>query len=273
MKNRIFSLSFLLLFAFVVSVSAAKVDTLLVKSPSMNKDVKVVVIAPDGTKASKNATYPVLYLLHGYSGNAKSWIELKPNLPEIADQNKMIIVCPDGKNSWYWDSPKDPSYKYETFVSDELVKYVDAHYKTIADKKGRAITGLSMGGHGALWLAFRHKAIFGAAGSTSGGVDIRPFPTNWEMSKQLGEFAANKKSWDEHTVINQIDKIENGDLAIIIDCGEGDFFLNVNKDLHERLLARKINHDFITRPGVHNGKYWNNSIDYQLLFFKKFFER
>jgi len=100
-----FSLSFLLLFAFVVSVSAAKVDTLLVKSPSMNKDVKVVVIAPDGTKASKNATYPVLYLLHGYSGNAKSWIELKPNLPEIADQNKMIIVCPDGKNSWYWDSP------------------------------------------------------------------------------------------------------------------------------------------------------------------------
>lgn len=273
MKNRIFSLSFLLLFALVASVSAAKVDTLLVKSPSMNKDVKVVVITPDGTKASKNVTYPVLYLLHGYSGNAKSWIELKPNLPETADQNKIIIVCPDGKNSWYWDSPKDSSYRYETFVSDELVKYMDAHYKTIADKKGRAITGLSMGGHGALWLAFRHKDIFGAAGSTSGGVDIRPFPTSWEMSKQLGEFAANKKSWDEHTVINQIDKIQNGDLAIIIDCGEGDFFLNVNKDLHERLLERKIDHDFITRPGVHNGKYWNNSIDFQLLFFNKFFER
>jgi Predicted esterase len=272
MKNRIISLSVLLLF-LAVSLHAAKVDTLLVKSPSMNKDVQVVVIAPEVTKATKNATYPVLYLLHGYSGNAKSWIELKPNLPEIADQNKMIIVCPDGKNSWYWDSPKDSSYRYETFVSDELVKYIDSHYKTVAEKKGRAITGLSMGGHGALWLAFRHKDIFGAAGSTSGGVDIRPFPTNWEMSKQLGEFAYNKKSWDEHTVINQIDKIQNGDLAIIIDCGEGDFFLNVNKDLHERLLGRKINHDFITRPGVHNGQYWNNSIDYQLLFFKKFFER
>ena len=273
MKNRIFSLSFLLLFALVASVSAAKVDTLLVKSPSMNKDVQVVVIAPDGAKSAKDLAYPVVYLLHGYSGNAKSWIGIKPNLPEIADQNKIMIVCPDGKNSWYWDSPKDPSYKYETFVSDELVKYVDAHYKTIADKKGRAITGLSMGGHGALWLAFRHKDVFGAAGSTSGGVDIRPFPTNWEMSKQLGEFAANKKSWDEHTVINQIDKIENGDLAIIIDCGESDFFLNVNKDLHERLLGRKINHDFITRPGVHNADYWNNSIDYQLLFFKKFFDK
>ena len=162
---------------------------------------------------------------------------------------------------------------YETFVSSELVKYIDEHYKTIADRKGRAITGLSMGGHGAMWNAIRHKDTFGAGGSTSGGVDIRPFPLNWEMAKQLGEFAHNKKSWDEHTVINQIDKIENGDLAIIIDCGESDFFLNVNKDLHNRLLARKINHDFITRPGGHTGKYWNNSIDYQILFFDKFFKK
>ena len=89
----------------------------------------------------------------------------------------------------------------------------------------------------------------------------------------MGEFAYNKKSWDQHTVINQIDKISNGELALIIDCGEGDFFLNVNKDLHNRLLALKIDHDFITRPGVHNGKYWENSIDYQILFFKKFFEK
>ena len=189
---------------------------------------------------------------------------MKPDLPQIADEKGIIFVCPDGKNSWYWDSPKDPSYRYETFVSSELVKYIDGHYKTIADRKGRAITGLSMGGHGAMWNAIRHKDTFGAGGSTSGGGDIRPFPLNWDMSKQV---------WDEHTVINQIDKIENGDLAIIIDCGEADFFLNVNKDLHNRLLARKINHDFITRPGGHNGKYWNNSIDYQILFFDKFFKK
>ena len=167
----------------------------------------------------------------------------------------------------------NPSYRYETFISSELVKYIDGHYKTIADRKGRAITGLSMGGHGAMWNAIRHKDVFGAAGTTSGGMDIRPFPQNWEMAKQLGEFAANKKVWDEYTVINQIDKIENGDLAIIIDCGEADFFLNVNKDLHNRLLARKINHDFVTRPGGHTGKYWNNSIDYQILFFDKFFKK
>ncbi|WP_321332354.1 alpha/beta hydrolase family protein [uncultured Bacteroides sp.] len=269
MKKSLFLVT--LLFLSVFSVQAAKVDTLMVNSPSMNKKVKVVVITPDAALGKKAVNCPVIYLLHGYSGNALSWIELKPELPEISDAKGIIFVCPDAKNSWYWDSPKNPEYRYETFVSSELVTYVDGHYKTRANRAGRAITGLSMGGHGALWLAFRHKDVFGAAGSTSGGVDIRPFPTNWEMSKQLGEFAANKQLWDEHTVINQIDKIQNGDLAIIIDCGESDFFLNVNKDLHERLLARGINHDFITRPGAHNSAYWNNSIDYQILFFSKFF--
>lgn len=267
----------LLLVAFllvlVAPIFAAKVDTLLVNSPSMKKDVQVIVVTPDAALGKKAVACPVIYLLHGHGGNAKTWINIKPNLPRIADEKGIIFVCPDGKNSWYWDSPKNPSYRYETFVASELVKYVDENYRTIADRKGRAITGLSMGGHGAMWLAIRHKETFGGGGSTSGGMDIRPFPLNWNMAEQLGEFASNKKIWDEHTVINQIGNIENGDLAIIVDCGEGDFFLNVNKDLHNRLLARGIEHDFITRPGVHNGAYWSNAMDYQILFFEKFFKR
>lgn len=262
-----------LLLVWVAPSFAAKVDTLLIKSPSMNKDVQVVVVTPDAALGKKAVACPAIYLLHGYGGNAKTWIGIKPNLPQIADEKGIIFVCPDGKNSWYWDSPVNPSFRYETFISSELVKYIDEHYKTIADRKGRAITGLSMGGHGAMWNAIRHKDMFGASGSTSGGMDIRPFPKNWDMSKQLGEYESNKEVWDNHTVINQIDKIENGDLAIIVDCGEGDFFLNVNKDLHNRLLEKKIDHDFITRPGGHTGQYWNNSIDYQILFFDKFFKK
>lgn len=273
MKRKLFFLSILWGVLSIVTVQASRVDTVMVKSPSMNKEVQVVYILPDKALGKKAEACPVIYLLHGYSGNAKSWIELKPSLPQIADEKGIIIVCPDGKNSWYWDSPKDPSYRYETFVSSELVKYTDATYTTVPTPKGRAIAGLSMGGHGALWLAFRHKDIFGAAGSTSGGVDIRPFPMNWEMNRQLGEFAANKHLWDQHTVVNQVDKINNGDLALIIDCGEGDFFLEVNKELDKRLWARNIDHDFIIRPGVHNGTYWNNSIDYHILFFDKFFKK
>lgn len=266
MKTRFLLFIFLICIAF--SIKAAKVDTILVNSPSMNKSVKVVTVTPD-----KKGTYPVLYLLHGYGGNAKSWVELKPELTKIADEKGIVVVCPDGKNSWYWDSPKDPSYRYETFVAKELVTYIDANYPTIADRKKRAITGLSMGGHGAMWLSLRNKNVFGAGGSMSGGLDIRPFPNNWEMAKQLGPEAQNRAVWDAHTAINQIDNLKNGDLAIIIDCGYGDFFFEVNNDFHKKLLKYKIDHDYITRPGVHNGQYWSNSIDYQILFFEKFFNK
>src|SRR5690606_41468252 len=65
-------------------------------------------------------------------------------------------------DSWYWDSPIDPNYQYETFVSEELVKWIDKNYNTIASREGRAITGLSMGGHGGLYLGFRNLDVFGA---------------------------------------------------------------------------------------------------------------
>ena len=107
----------------------------------------------------------------------------------------------------------------------------------------------------------------------SGGADIRPFPDSWNMKEQLGEYASNKDVWDAHTVMSQLDRISNGDIALLIDCGDDDFFLEVNQELHRQLLSRKIGHDFITRPGAHTVTYWNNSIDYHLLFFQKFFAR
>lgn len=251
------------------TVYAATVDTVSIFSKAMNKDIEVVIITPE----KKQLSYPTIYLLHGYGGDAKTWIGIKPDLPSIAEEKGFIFVCPDGKNSWYWDSSKNPSYKYETFVANELVEYIDSRYPTKKHKKNRAISGLSMGGHGALWIAFRHHDIFGAAGSMSGGVDIRPFPGNWEMSKQLGEYGKNKTIWDNHTVINQINNIKKDDLALIIDCGTDDFFIEVNNNFHAKLLEHQIDHDYIVRPGGHTRTYWKNSLDYHILFFSKFFDR
>lgn len=251
------------------TIRAAVVDTLAVYSEGMKKNVPVVVITPDKPAEA----CPTVYLLHGHGGNAKAWITIKPELKEIADREGMIFVCPDGNNSWYWDSPVNPAYRYETFVSKELIQYIDTHYPTRADRTGRAITGLSMGGHGAMWLALRHKDMFGAVASMSGGLDIRPFPNNWGMALLLGAEGENQSVWDEHTAINQISRLKNGDLAILFDCGYDDFFFEVNNDFHKKLLKYKIQHDFIVRPGAHNADYWKNSIDYQLLFFKKFFEK
>ena len=261
-----------ILFACIFSLCAQHVDTITIHS-QMGRDLKNVVILPESYTDGADR-YPVVYLLHGYGGNYAIWLKIKPELPQLASQYNFIIVCPDGlRDSWYWNSPLHKDMQFEDYISDEVIRYIDSHYRTIADRSARAISGLSMGGHGAMWNAIRHRGVFGAAGSTSGGLDIRPFPTNWEMSNQLGEYAANKKRWDEHTVINLIPSLKDGDLAIIIDCGVDDFFLEVNRRVHQALITCNIKHDYIERPGGHNHAYWNNSIEYQLLFFHKFFSQ
>ena len=147
----------------------------------------------------------------------------------MADTYGVIIVMPDGGfDSWYYDSPVEPTYRYETFVARELVEYIDSHYRTKAEPSARAIAGLSMGGHGALYLAIRHQNVFGAAGSLSGGVDIRPFPDNWNIAKRLGTLAEHPDNWERNTVINMIDQINPDSLKIIFDCGTEDFFYEVN---------------------------------------------
>ena len=261
----------ILLLAIFTKGFAKQIDTIGVVSPSMQISIQNIVILPDDYDLHQ--AFPVLYLLHGYSGNHLSWIQLHTGLPELATRYGIIIVCPDGKNSWYWDSPVNPALRYETYIAKELVAYMDSHYKTIPDKKGRAVTGLSMGGHGGLWLGFRHTGIFGACGSTSGGVDIRPFPDNWEMKNALGAYPENRERWNEHTVINQLHRIQSNPPAIIIDCGTEDFFFEVNERLHEKLLSHRIPHDYLVRPGDHDGAYWKNSIEYQLLFFHLYFQK
>lgn len=252
---------------------AGKADTIQVFSRAMQKEIKCVVITPDKYKRSKKK-YPVIYLLHGYSDNYAAWPKkTNSRLLSKADELQALIVCPDGGyNSWYFDSEKDPKVRYETFISNELVNYIDANYKTINDRAGRAITGLSMGGHGALYLGIRHKNVYGAVGSTSGGVDILPFPDNWDIKKVLGDTVCCLANWQRNTVINVADDLKNGDLKLIIDCGVGDFFLEVNRRFHQKLLSMNIDHDYTERPGEHNDEYWNNSIDYQLLFFRKYFD-
>ncbi|WP_262250395.1 alpha/beta hydrolase [Parapedobacter soli] len=254
----------------LVGARAADVDTVSVRSDAMDKTVKTVIITPKDY--TQRDSFPVVYLLHGYSGNYADWVNKAPEIKDFADQYGLIIVCPDGGyGSWYWDSPVDPSFRYETFVSGELVTWVDGQYKTIANRDGRAITGLSMGGHGALYLAMKHSDVYGAAGSTAGGVDIRPFPLNWDMAKRLGSYADYPERWESHTVINLVHRLTPNSLALIIDCGTSDFFYGVNEQLHRKLLDRNIPHTYITGPGAHNWEYWQRSIGYQLLFFDRFF--
>ena len=247
-----------------------------VHSSAMNKDINVTVILPDGyhkcIKGKNAKKYPTVYMLHGFSGNNTEWDELG-KASNLADKYNIILVMPDGGyDSWYWDSPIKPENRYETFVADELVKYIDEKFSTSNDRSARAITGLSMGGHGAMYLGIRHQDIFGSMGSMSGGVDFRPFPQNWGMAKWIGSIEENPNYWENYTVINMVDQLKPGHTKLIIDCGTDDFFYQVNCNLHNKLMQAKIPHDFYVRPGAHNWNYWRNSVKFQLLFFHNFFD-
>ena len=93
------------------------------------------------------------------------------------------------------------------------------------------------------------------------------------MKDYLGSYEKNPEIWEQHTVINQLPyKAPTGQLALIIDCGSSDFFYEVNQRLHEKLLYYRIPHDYIIRPGSHTFSYWKNAIEYQLLYFNKYFK-
>lgn len=272
MKSLKITILTLLLLAGAATAHAARIDTVAIHSAGMHRAIPAVVVTPDAAGAS-GRRWPVLYLLHGYDGDEHAWQRIA-DLGALADRFGMIVVCPDGENSWYWDSPADPTLRFEHFIAEELPAWVDGRYPTLARREGRAVTGLSMGGHGALWIACRHKERFAAAGSMSGGVDIRPFPEGWRMRELLGASREEDPAlWDAHTVMTAAESLADGELAIVFDCGYDDFFFEVNRRLHELLRRKGVKHDYIVRPGGHDNAYWGNALPYQMLFFARAFER
>jgi S-formylglutathione hydrolase FrmB len=250
------------------AAAAFTVENVEVPSAGMKRSLPAVVIRPDGDPQTPR---PVLYLLHGFGDNVTFWLR-NTTVGELADRHQMLVVCPFGERSWYFDSPERPELKFETYMASELVAFIDGKYRTIRSPGGRATAGFSMGGHGAMFLAIRHRDVFGATAPMGGGVDFRPFPENWELRQLLGTREAQPKRWEEYTVLGQAKSLKSGELAISIDCGVDDFFIGVNRALHAELLARKIAHVYTERPGMHTGGYCRDALPSQMLFLAEFFK-
>lgn len=245
----------------------------------MNKTYKAAVVLPNSYTKSKTA-YSVLYLLHGAYGHFNDWLSKTPNkevVKNLADQYDIIIVMPEGETfSFYLDSPVNSGSQFETFITKEVIGAVDKTYRTIADKRARAITGLSMGGHGALYLSAKHPELFCAAGSMSGAVDMSVM-LNRESSTQViqlmqpvfGDQSGNQEMYAKYAVLRMIDTIKANKLPLIIDCGVDDFLIEPNRELHRRLVYNKVEHDYTERPGAHTWEYWENALSYHVLFFSK----
>lgn len=281
MKAIRFSIFAFLLFR-VTCTFGAKVDSLEIPSAAMNKTYKAAVLLPK-TYAKSKAAYPVLYLLHGGGGRFSDWLRQTPDkqlLHKLADQYNIIIVTPEGERlGGYLDSPVQPDNKFETYITKEVTAKIDNTYRTIRDRKGRVIIGLSMGGHGAFYLATRNPNLYCAAGSMSGALDLNA--NNWKITPEfakriepgftriLGPLGATPDYYAANSVVNMVNKMKSNEVKLIFDCGVDDFLIEPNRELHRRLVYQKVPHDYTERPGGHTWDYWENSLSYQLIFMHK----
>lgn len=263
-------LSFLVI--FISCPLAAEIDTVIIKSEAMSKKPKAVVVLPDSYFDS-GSKFPVVYLLHGWSGSYRDWAN-HTDLGIFADRYEFIIVCPDGGYAgWYIDSPFRQDSQYESYISSEVVEYIDSNYRTISNMESRFICGLSMGGHGALSLLAKHPDIFSAAGSMSGVMKLTDSNVRYGIAELMGEFEQNRELWEQNSCINLVESLQNLGKGVVIECGTDDRLIEGNREIHQKLLNMKIEHDYYERPGDHTWSYWVNALEYHFLFFSRFYRQ
>ncbi|MDG1277147.1 MAG: alpha/beta hydrolase family protein [Algoriphagus sp.] len=277
----------LLLLFFIPSLNfaQAKVDTIQVYSPSMKKSLKVAVTFPTSYQQGEKR-YPTLYLLHGGTGSFSDWLTkvTEPGLVNrMAEEYDMIIVNPGvGPTSYYFDSPLLDSVQYETYITAELIPEIDKKYRTLDQKESRAITGLSMGGHGAITLSAKHPELFAVAGSMSGVMNIDT--RMWEVGDALKNMRTeNQKQmlgdidyefpFSTYTAVGLVDQIKANGIPLIIDCGTEDFLISTNRQMHQLLLANKTPHEYTERPGAHTWQYWTDALPVHMHFINKHLKR
>jgi S-formylglutathione hydrolase FrmB len=277
-KNAVRFYCLLILLSLCQITQAAKIDSLDIPSTAMHKIYKAAVVLPASYAKSK-ADYPVLYLLHGGFGHYRDWIDKTPDkelLHHLADWYNMVIVLPEGEVfSYYIDSPTEKGSQFESYIIKDVIPKIDNTYRTNRSSKARAISGLSMGGYGALYLSARHPDVFCAAGSMSGA--LNPDMMGWKLPPDM---AANIKNafgaimgpiesvdYSVYSIISMADLIKKNGTKLIFDCGVDDFLIEPNRELHRRFLFNQTPHDYSERPGGHSWDYWQNSLPHHILFF------
>lgn len=244
------------------------VETRTFRSASLGQERAYNVLLPVGY-ATGGRRYPVLYLLHGRNGDHTDWAE-RTSLREAVRDAELLIVMPNGDaRGWYTDRA-DGADNHESQIVRDLLPHVDATYRTIARREGRAVAGLSMGGYGALKLALKHPELFVAAASHSGAVTFarekgRDAP---EIFGTGAEGAARRRDNDVLRLAAGLvprNDVWNGP-ALYLDCGTEDYLYDANLRLRTLLRELSIPYEYHEFPGGHSWNYWNARLPAQLRF-------
>jgi enterochelin esterase-like enzyme len=251
-------------------------------------NVNYSIYLPADYDVSKRS-YPVVYLLHGYSDNETAWVQFgEVNLAAdraIASREipPMIIVMPDAKVTFYINDAAGKD-RYEDMFFQEFIPHIEKTYRIRAKKEFRAVSGLSMGGYGALVYALHHPdmfiacAPFSAAVWTDEEVMKMPYSSFNKRMERMGCDSTNRlcENWRKNSILDLVktlpkEKIET--VRFYIDCGDDDFLVKGNMALHALMVDLKIKHEFRIRDGEHNWLYWRTGITDVLKFIGESFHR
>jgi len=259
-------------------------------SKLLGGDVKYSIYLPYDYQTSTK-TYPVLYLLHGYTDNETGWTQWG-QIDYIANKAiaegrlpACIIVMPNGEDTWYCNDEVN-KYPWEDMFVSEFIPFIESTYRCRTERGTRAIAGLSMGGWGALKLSMRHNDLFGTCIALSAAVftdkEIIEMPDNRFTGrsvdifniKEKGEKRINDK-WKNESVFYLLKSVPVEQLKKVrfyIDCGDDDFLYRGNSEFHVALRDAGIAHEYRVRDGAHSWEYWRTGIDYAFSFLSKSFE-
>lgn len=282
----------ILLFVSVQTMAQGLIrESLKINSKAMGKEIRYNIYLPADYDKT-NRSYPVLYLLHGYSDDETGWTQFG-EAQHIADKAiangdapAMLIVMPDAGVTFYINSA-DGKAKYEDFFVSELIPHIESTYRARAKKEFRAVAGLSMGGYGTMVMATKHPDLFAAAAPLSGAFwsdeEIAGMPAErWDslLAGLFGKAAPGKDRLSEHWYKNSIlkiiettpvDKLKT--VKYYIDCGDDDFLIKGNMNLHAAMTDKAIPHEFRVRDGGHTWTYWRTALPEVLKFVGQSFHR
>ncbi len=272
----------------ITSAQSGKVfESLVFESNKVDYPVEYSIYLPPDYDHSERS-YPVLYLLHGYSDDETGWIQFG-EANSIADRGiangdfpPCIIVMPDGKVSWYINSydGKDP---WEDMFIQEFIPFIEKQYRIRPKKEFRAIAGLSMGGNGALLLSMRNPDLFSSCVAMSAGTFTdEEILENDQYDRYFGNIYGPKSAtemsdhWKANSplyLVETVDKEKLESIRFYIDCGDDDFLYKGNSALHVKMRNLEIPHEYRVRNGGHVWSYWRTGLFDGLKFISQTFHR
>ena len=278
--KKLLSLFFILTTSSILLAQTGKVsDNLSMPSKLLKMVRKYAIYLPPDYETSQRS-YPVLYLLHGGGDDQTGWVQFGEVL-NIADDaiktgvaTSMIIVMPDasaGKRGYLNDVKGE--WQYEDFFFQEFMPFIEKTYRIKAEKRYRAVSGLSMGGEGTFIYALHHPELFSSAcplSAATGPKNIEELNNYRLWQGEEGIKDAEKESYfKRYSVLNLIENIADDQKKAVrwyIDCGDDDFLYEGNSLVHIAMRKKEIPHEFRIRDGVHSWTYWRASLPNVLEF-------